>query len=177
MDRRTFGSSMLAGALGLAAAPALAQPGYRRPAMGDMTMGPAEERHARDTLMIGTVALETSRIALTRAGRPLVRQFAEFEVEENTTLAQIIGEITGIGPPPPTPADRRLIERLQRVRGPQFDREYLLGQIDGHRRALDVQERYLSNGRNRHHRHIAMLARGRIREHLRELDIIQRVRG
>jgi predicted outer membrane protein len=168
---------MLAGALGLGAAPALAQPGYRRMPMGDMSMGPAEERHARDTLMIGAVALETSRIALSRASRPLVRQFAEFEVEENSTLAQILGELTGMTPPPPAPADRRLIERLQRARAPQLDREYLLGQIDGHRRALEVQERYSSNGRNRHHRHIAMLARGRIREHLRELDIIQRVRG
>jgi predicted outer membrane protein len=172
-----FGASMVAGALGLAVAPAAAQPGYRRPAPGDMRMGPAENRHAMDTLMLGTVALETSRLALSRAGRPLVRQFAEFEAEEQTTIAQIINEITGMGPPPIPPADRRVIERLQRARGAAFDQEYLLGQVDGHRRLLDVQERYLANGRNQHHRHIAMLARGRIREHIRELSILQRVRG
>jgi putative membrane protein len=169
---------MLVGAVGLAAAPALAQPGrMRAPPMGDMAMGPAEQRHVEDTLMIGAVALQTSRLALSRGVRPLVRQFAEFEVEEQTTVAQILGEISGMGPPPPAPADRRLLDRLERARGPAFEREYLLGQIDGHQRLLAVQDRYLSSGRNRHHRHLAMLARGRINEHLRELSLVRNFRG
>lgn len=142
-----------------------------------MQLGAAEERHARDTLMIGSVALETSRLALNRASRPLVRQFADFEVEEQTTVAQIIGELSGMGPPPPPPEDRRMMDRLARTRGPGFDREYLAGQIIGHQRLLQVQERYLGAGRNQHHRHIAMLARGRIREHLRELALLETIRG
>ncbi len=176
MDRRTFGASMVAGAFGLAAAPAEAQQGYRRPQM-DMRMGPAEDRHARETLMIGALSLETSRLALSRANRPLVRQFADFEAEESTTVAQIIGELTGMGPPPLSSTERRMVERLARARSPGFEREYLAGQLVAHRRAFDVQERYLSTGRNQHHRHIAMLARGRIREHIRELEILQRVSG
>ena len=175
MDRRAFGTSMVAGALGLVEAPALAQPG--RMGVGEMAMGPPERRHVEDTLMIGTVSLQTSRLALNRANRPLVRQFADFEAEESTTVAQILGEISGMGPPPPAPADRRAMDRLERARGAAFDRDYLLLQIDGHRRLLQVQDRYLANGRNRHHRHIAMLARGRIREHIRELELLRTIRG
>ena len=178
MDRRTFATSMMLGAFGMGAAgvaagPALGQMAPRAP----MPMGPAEQRHAMDTLGVGSVALETSRMALSRARGPMVREFATLEAEEQTSVAQIIREMTGMAPPPPSPADRRMMDRLPAARGPAFDREYIMGQMDGHRRLLAIQERYLSEGRNMHNRHIAMLARGRINEHLRDLDKLQRMRG
>jgi hypothetical protein len=76
MDRRSFGTTLLTGLVGAAAAPTLAQ--YRPGRPDAMPMGPAEERHAMDTLAIGAVALETSRLARDRALRPAVRQFAQF---------------------------------------------------------------------------------------------------
>ena len=161
------------GAAGAAATPALAQAGR----MGTMPMGPAEQRHVMETLAIGSVALEASRMALSRSGRPMVRRFANFEVEEQTGVAQILREVSGMGPPPPSPADRAMMNRLARARGAAFDREYIMGQMDGHRRLLRVQERYLADGRNMHNRHIAILASGRIREHLSDLDMLQRMRG
>ncbi|HEU0043243.1 DUF4142 domain-containing protein [Sphingomonas sp.] len=175
MDRRTFGTTMLLGAIGSAAVPALAQDRFGSPQGGMMPMGPAERRHAMDTLMVGSVALQTSQLAQGRAARPQVREFAQFEVEEQTTVAQIIGEMMGgaMPPPPPAPADARMVAMLQRARGPAFDRMYLMGQVDGHRRLLGIQESYLRDGRNPHHRHIAMLARGRIREHLEDLQRLQ----
>jgi hypothetical protein len=48
-----------------------------------------------DTLAIGSVALETSRLARDRALRPAVRQFAQFEAEEQTAVAEIIREMMG----------------------------------------------------------------------------------
>lgn len=174
MDRRSFGTGLLTGALGLAAAPALAQQGMggmRR----DMAMGPAERRHAMDTLMVGNVALMSSRMAQNRAGRPDVRQFADFEVEEQTSVARIINEMAPMGPPPPPgPRDRAAIDRLQRTRGQAFDREYLMVQLDGHQRLLQIQDGYLSNGRNMHQRHVAMLARGRIQEHIQDVQRMMR---
>jgi len=174
MDRRTFGASLLGGALALGAVPAVAQ---RRRGPMNMAMGPAEQRHAADTLMIGAASLATSQLARSRGNHPLVRQFAQFEIEENTTLASIIRELTGMAPPPPAPADRRMLDQLQDARGANFDRLFITGQIDAHQRARSVQERYLSQGRNTHHRHIAMLSRGRILEHLRELELIRNLRS
>lgn len=177
MDRRTFGASLVGGALALSATPALAQ-SRRRPMAGmNMEMGAAENRHARDTLEIGSASLATSRLAQSRGGHPLVRQFAQFEIEESTTLAQIIGELSGMAPPPPAPTNRRVLEQLQAARGADFDRLFITGQIDAHRRAREVQDRYLGQGRNTHHRHIAMLSRGRILEHIRELELIRDLRS
>lgn len=175
MDRRTFGASLVAGMVGLGATPVLAQ-GMR--GRGDMMpMGAAEQRHVMDTLAIGSVALESSRLAQSRAARPMVRQFANFEVEEQTGVATILREVSGMAPPPLSLADRAALDRLARTRGAAFEREYLLAQVDGHRRLLRVQDNYLSQGRNMHNRHIAILARGRILEHLADLDRLQRMRG
>jgi putative membrane protein len=174
MDRRAFGTTMLLGGLGLAA-PAMGQGRRMGQAMAMMQMGPAERRHHMDTLQIGGVALETSRMAQSRAENPMVRQFADFEVEEQTTVSQILNEMMRMPPPPPPPADRRMMQQLAGLRGREFDRMYLTGQLDGHRRLLTVQETYLSQGRDQNHRHIAMLARGRILEHIREAETLQRM--
>ena len=174
MDRRAFGTTLLMGGLGLAAAPAMGQGRRMREqmGMGMMPMGPAERRHHMDTLMVGSVALETSRMAQSRAANPMVRQFADFEVEEQTTISEILNEMMRMPPPPPSPTDRRMMQSLASMRGADFDRMYLTGQLDGHRRLLQIQETYLSQGRMPHHRHIAMLARGRILEHIREVQTL-----
>ena len=175
MDRRTFGTTMLLGSLGLAAAPAAGQGRRMGQMMQMMQMGPAERRHHMDTMMVGAVALETSRLAQTRAADPMVRRFADFEVEEQTTISEILNEMMRMPPPPPPAADRRMMEQLASLRGRDFDRMYLQGQLAGHQRLLQIQDTYLSQGRQPHHRHIAMLARGRIREHISDVENLQRM--
>lgn len=172
MDRRAFGTTLLMGGLGLAAAPALGQGRRMRDRTAMEPMGPIERRHHMDTLAVGSVALETSRMAQSRAADPRVRQFADFEVEEQTTISEILNEMMRMPPPPPSPADRRMMQSLASMRGAEFDRMYLGGQLDGHRRLLQIQETYLSQGRMPHHRHIAMLARGRIQEHIRDVQAL-----
>lgn len=175
MDRRTFGTTMLLGTLGLAAAPAAGQGRRAREAMNTMQMGPAEQRHIRDTLQVGSVALETSRLAQSRAANPMVRQFATFEVEEQTGIAQVLNELMPMAPPPPPPADRQMMRQLQQMNGAAFDRMYLTAQADGHQRLRQIQDSYLSQGRNMHNRHIAILARGRILEHIQDVQNLMRM--
>ena len=74
----------------------------------------------------------------------MVRDFASLEAEEQTGIAQIINEMTGMAPPPTSPADRRTMDRLAAARGAAFDCEYLTAQVDGHRRLLSIQDRYLA---------------------------------
>jgi putative membrane protein len=45
-------------------------------------MGEAEQQHVKDTLATGTIALETSKIALQKAQNAWVKKFAEYEVAE-----------------------------------------------------------------------------------------------
>ena len=138
--------------------------------MGRGSGGDAERRHATDTLRIGGVALQTSEIAERRASRYGVKQFAGFEVAEQSTIADIIREATGMTPPPPDAGARAMMARLNAARGAAFDMAYVRGQLDGHRDLLAVQERYLAEGRDPDMRHVAMLARGQIKEHLMLLN-------
>lgn len=206
MDRRL----VLAGLAAVVAAPAIAQQSggasstmqsgtaaggtMRSGQMGQM--GQAEMQHAQQTLMLGTVALETSRLAQQKARNEDLKQFAQFEVEEQTTLAQILqsmmepqttsgtgsqatsgsqGSAAAMGNMQMDAKSREMMQKLSQASGEAFDKEYLQGQIEGHRDLLQVQERYLqSNSQNREHMAVAKLARGRIQEHIALLEDMQK---
>jgi putative membrane protein len=197
MDRRI----VLAGLAAFAAAPALAQasgagsaansagsamPAGQAGAMGAARLGQAEMQHMQQTLQIGSVALETSRLAQQKARNEDLKQFAGFEVEEQTTIAEILrgmmdpASTAAAGAAPAGTASRdpkgaELVQKLSQAQGEAFDREYLKGQIEGHRDLLAVQEQYLkSNAQNREHMNMVKLARGRILEHIALLEDMQK---
>lgn len=170
----------------LIAAPAAAQSQAPRgwaPAIaalrGGADMGPAEQRYAMDTGMIGALALQTSRVAQQRVSDQRLRDLAESEIMEQETLSRILMEhaqMAGrpMAQPAPDPRMAYMITELERARpGVQFDRTYLRGQIQGHEQLLRVQEEYIRAGRNTHLRHVAMLARGQIMDHLKQLREVQ----
>jgi putative membrane protein len=196
---------MMIAALGAAfAAPAFAQtntqpggqlsppavtPGQAPPERMQRMMDRAEMQHMERTLKLGAASLATSRIALQKASNERVRMFAQFEVAEQETVADVLKSMkenepqtTGSVDKPTDQevraelddAGRRMVEQMEKAqRGAAFDRDYVQGQITGHRGLLDAQEDYLRTGRNREHVAAAKLARGHIREHIAHLEMIQ----
>jgi putative membrane protein len=179
VDRRQFAGVVLGAAVvGLVApAAAFAQDGNMPD--GAAPLGPDEQRYVLNTLGVGGVALAASQMAQQRAQSPWVRQFADFEVAEQTAVAQVLNEASGVAPPPPNPRDREMLDRLADIRGPGFDRDYVMGQIDGHRRLLTVQERLLASGGtgDPSMRWVATMARTQINEHLRLLEGLRQQLG
>ena len=208
MDRRI----LLASIASLAVVPALAQtsgssaqPGAAagsgagsRMNQAGAQMSQADMQHMQQTMQLGMVALETSRIALQKAQNAELKQFAQFEVQEQTTLSEVLrsmmepaataatgaasGQASGAAASGAMQMDaqgREMVQKLQSAQaGAEFDRQYLQGQIQGHQNLLQVQERYLqSNPQNREHMNVAKLARGQIREHIALLqDMHQKMR-
>jgi putative membrane protein len=126
-------------------------------------------------LMGGTLAKQTSQLALERAQHPKVKQFAGFEVAEQTVLAQVLTDTEN---PPPVPLDANHAAALRTLQeqqaGPAFDRAYVLSQIQQHQALLLVQQGYLESfNRRTDTQHIAMLARVSIQQHLVMLQEIQ----
>jgi putative membrane protein len=203
MDRRF----VLAGLAAAITAPALAQtsgsPSTRQPGaaagstggasgasrMGGQQMTQADMQHMQQTMQLGLVALETSRIAQQKAQNADLKQFATFEVQEQTTLSEVLHSMmepaatsaTGAASGTSAPAmqmdaqSREMIQRLQNTQaGEAFDRQYLQGQMEGHSGLLQVQTQYLqSNPQNREHVNVAKMARGMITEHIALLEEIQ----
>jgi putative membrane protein len=218
MDRRLLLTGLVAA---VAAAPALAQqsnPNSPMPtgqggsaglAGSGSQLGQAEMQHIQQTLQLGLIALETSRIALQKANDANLKQFAQFEADEQTTLSQVLHTMmdptatAAVGSPmqgqasqtgssmsstpnmaansasraPDSMLDaqgREMVQKLQQASGAAFDREYLQGQLQGHRNLLQVQERYLSsNPQNISHVNVVKLARGMIKEHIALLEDMQ----
>jgi putative membrane protein len=150
---------------------------------GQGQMGPAEMQHAQQTLMLGSVALQTSEVALQKAQDEDVKQFAQFEADEQKTIAEVLRSMmepagtASAQPAQPQPDQQHaaMIQKLQQAKaGDQFDKMYIDGQIQGHQELLQVQETYLkSNSRNREHMNMAKLARGHIKEHIAMLQDIK----
>jgi putative membrane protein len=172
-------------------------------------LGQAEMQHIQQTLQLGLVALETSKLAQQKAQNADLKQFAQFETAEQTTLSEVLHTMMDPGAtaatatmpqtgtsaqtgssPSSTPAaaatsaaranttldaqGREMVQKLQQASGAEFDRAYLMGQLEGHRNLLQVQERYLaSNPQNREHVNVTKLARGQIKEHIALLETMQ----
>ena len=153
-------------------------------------MGQAEMQHMQQTMQLGMVALETSRIAMNKVRNDDLKMFAGFEVQEQTTLSEILrsmmepaataatgsGQSNAAGTMPMDASARDMVQKLQSQQaGAEFDRMYLEGQLQGHRSLLQVQEKYLqSNPQNREHVNVARMARGQIREHIALLEAMQK---
>jgi len=139
---------------------------------------PGGSAYKTQTLIVGTLSKEQSQLALGRATHPQVKQFAQFEVAEQTTVAQVL---TDEANPHPAPLDATLkatLTTLQQSRGKAFDAAYVQAQIEGHQKLLAIQQAFL-NGRpdDMDHKHIAMLARTVIQMHLTMLGDLQQAVG
>lgn len=152
----------------------------------DPAMGEAEKKHADMTKMAGSLSLATSRVALSMASAEMVKMFAQFEVAEQETIADVLMSMSqekaegALKVPTDAeveamldPAGKDVLAKLKALQGADFDKEYVTVQTDGHNKLLAIQEDYLKVGQNREHLNIAKLARGMIKEHLDHLGMIK----
>ena len=101
----------------------------------------------------------------------MVKQFAQFEVAEQTTVAQVL---TGDTNPPPPALDTRQAEilgQLQAQSGKDFDPQYVHAQIIGHQQLLNIQQAFLNGAMtSEEYEPIAVMARMVIQMHLTMLQ-------
>jgi putative membrane protein len=199
MDRRALLGGLAAA---LFVAPALAQTSGSSSTMqsgssGSMPMNraggqmsQADMQHMQQTMQLGMVALESSRMAMNNIRNDDLKRFANFEVQEQTTLSEVLSSMMDPGATAATgsagsqsgqPAmqmdasARDMMQKMQNQQaGAEFDKMYLEAQLQGHRNLLQVQERYLqSNPQNREQMNVAKMARGHISEHIAMLEEMQ----
>src|ERR1700712_4654862 len=90
----------------------------------------AEKEHSSQTLAVGSVALETSKIAEQKAESAWVKKFAQFEVAEQTTISEIL---KGMGATPAKATDKQLAmiaKAKDGKAGAAFDKSYMADQIE-----------------------------------------------
>ena len=163
MDRRNA-LTLLAIAL---AAPTLA---YGK----EGAMSEAEKEYAMQTLAVGSVALETAQIAEQKAENPWVKKFAQYEVAEQRTIAEILKSMGG-HPAKLTDKESAMITKAKEAKaGKSFDEEFLSGQLEGHQELLKIQNTYIDKGKDEAAVNLAKLARAQIKEHIDLIETIQK---
>jgi putative membrane protein len=162
MNRRLI---LLAAAATAAVGPALAQ---TNPTNAMSAMSEAEKTHAMKTAMIGHASLLMAGIALDKARNAKVKEFAKFEHDEQTTVAEVLKSMDPSLSPPDPPKDvTEAIDKLKQMKsGEAFDREFVSAQIQGHEMLRSIQEDYLKVGKDQETLNTTKLVLGMIKEHL-----------
>lgn len=99
-----------------------------------------------------------------------MKRFANFEVAEQTTVADVLGSLGMKVERSEQAAD--VVDQLKK--SSNFDADYLAAQLDGHQQLLKVQEEYVQVGKDPAHVGLAKLARNQIKEHIDLIQTIQK---
>ncbi len=176
MNRRFLLASIATLSAGRVVAQQLSSPAPAPSAMTD-----ARQKHIKETMAYGSLSLLLSRAAKPKVTHPVLKQFVEFEIAEQETVADVLKAIQTNAAPSgsiPSPSDAELMQNLDepgkasvgKLRalkaGSDFDRDYIRYEVEGHRKLLDIQEVYLRAPDNLDETNFAKLARAVIKEHL-----------
>jgi putative membrane protein len=131
---------------------------------------------------LGSRTPSTSAGAQQKAQNAWVKKFAEYEVAEQETIAEILraemptASISGAEKHAKMSSDKKakMIDELKSAKDGEFDRTYLKGHLEGHMKLLEIQETYIAKGKNKEHVNLAKFARGQVKEHIDLIQTIQR---
>lgn len=166
LDRRTA-LMALASAVALAPTAVLAQSAVAP------TVAVTDPRQFRMmALMGGAFAMQTSQVALERSRNARVQEFAQLEINEQLAYAAALGARPGSTPLRPDHA--QMLQQLQALSDPRFDRMYVQGQIMGHEELFALNSAYAQAGFDTQGRSVATLAVPSIQTHL---TILGRIRA
>jgi putative membrane protein len=116
------------------------------------TAGEAERNAVQDNdkdfvnqqLSGGMAEVELGRMASERAVNADVKKFAQMMVEDHTKAGNELTEVAARFSIAATPQidekHRDLMEKLSKLRGNEFDREYINAMVDGHEDVVDALE-------------------------------------
>lgn len=131
-------------------------------------------QYRAQTLMLGSLSKEASQLAAERSRVPKIKQFAEFEIAEQTTMAQVLTDENNPKPVAMDPEQAAILRRLQGATDKEFDRTFVEEELTTHAELLNAQQSFLNNDpSDADYKHIAMLARTVIEMHITMLHDLQ----
>lgn len=114
--------------------------------------------------MLGTASLQTSQLALTKASSADVKMFAKFESAEQETMGKILKDM-GTRVPAPSEEGKALMSKLQTLNGSSFDKAFMQGQVDTHKKLKEAVSALMNATSDKHVKHVTSLALATIQEH------------
>ena len=115
--------------------------------------------------VLGTMSLQTSQLALTKASDTDVKMFAKFEAAEQETMGMILKDM-GTKVPAPSEEGKTMLSKLQSLSGTDFDKAFMQGQVDTHQKLKESVSALMNATKDKHVKHVTSLALTTIMEHI-----------
>lgn len=117
-------------------------PTPRRPSDTATQSTPIDSREFVDKMTVaGLAEVELGKMASERATNPDVKAFAQMMVRDHSRADQSLSRVASqLNIQPPTQVDqehRDLMDRLSKLQGAEFDREYMAAMVKGHQQVLE----------------------------------------
>jgi putative membrane protein len=150
-----------------------------RPAKDKETFSDAH--FAKKATACGLGEVNLGNLAARRATNPDVKKFAARTVKDHTKanreLLALANEEKIDVATTMSADDKKLMDRLVKLSGAEFDRAYMEGEIKDHEEAISLFEKEAKNGKNAKLRDWAKKTLPTIREHLKMAKDIQKALG
>jgi predicted outer membrane protein len=145
-----FSTAVVVVAFALAGAPVFGQEGRDKPAGERATPPPSVEspQAARadaqgfinDLTIAGLTEVQLGKIATERAASADVKAFGQMMVKDHSQAGDELKKVAAqLTIQPPTQLDQKhkdLVDKLSKLQGPEFDREYINAMVQGHQEVL-----------------------------------------
>lgn len=117
------------------------EPGGYDTTIGTAGIGSGNADFVETSMSAGMVEVELGNLAQQKAASPDVKEFAAMMVRDHTrageTLKQVAQQHAIQAQPQSEDEHRDLIDRLSRLSGAEFDREYMSAMVDSHQDVVD----------------------------------------
>jgi putative membrane protein len=136
MRLKVLVTTIATAALSVAGAGAQSTPADRQPAGSAQTASAASREFVNDMAVAGLAEVQLGKMASEHASSPDIKAFGQMMVKDhsraNTELTRIATQL-GITPPKQLDAKHKeLADKLSKLKGAEFDREYMNAMVEGH---------------------------------------------
>ena len=118
---------------------------------GTMASAADERRFVEDMGAKGVAEVKLGQLAADRATNPEVKKFGQQMVADhskaNDELKKVASEMNIQLPSQPDDEHQELLDRLSKLKGAEFDREFMQAMVDGHEEVADELERHAGTAR------------------------------
>jgi putative membrane protein len=166
-------------ALSALAAPVLLRPAFAQNQAGQgLASSQAAPATPMQGQMLGSMALSlaTAQLAERMGENPAVKAFGALEAEEQAAFTQA-RQMAGLRVPSielMTEQQRQMLMQMRDMRGAEFDRAFVRGQVTGHQELLRLHQEAARNPTSREEGMLATVAVPAIKSHLVMLEGVQR---
>jgi putative membrane protein len=151
-------------------------------AEGDKKLSSGEEKFIKDAAMGGMAEVELGKIAAEKATNSQVKEFGQRMQKDhgkaNDELKKLASDKAVELPKELEGKHKSTVERLSKLAGNEFDREYMRVMVDDHKETVDKFQREAKSGKDADVKNFASKSLPTLKEHLALAQTTrQQVRG